>query len=576
MLLSFDNSFSHSFIAIALSGLLLASSPANASTVSNDDSTPSRFHLARKSLAGSPLSAKIPLVQRGSYFAKIRQNDGVVDLSSLNSQISVAQNKMQSGAYKYFHRHHHRLPGFRVSATTEHFLDSVWQKVSNANDDRKLNLKRQQNPLTNYDDGSLWAGKISVGTPPQEVIACFDTGSADFWVADSSTNAGLDTYNVNKSSTAKPTDDRFGILYGDGSTVNGPLYQDTVSVAGLVVKDAYVAAATTLSPQFSGGPIDGILGLAYPAISNTGEKTVFQSMREQNLVKENLFSFELGDADEGELYLGGTDSSRYEGDIQYSPVTQFAYWTIEGSVGTAGKQSNPDQTMIIDTGTTLVIAPPSQAALLYANVPTAKKWKDSFYQYQCSVEWTAQFTFNGHVFTVPSKYLNLGRTEKGSDWCVSGIAAQDLGLGQNWLVGGVFLRTVYSVFNFEKNAVGFAPLKGKDYTVIPSSSSLISSSSSSLSASSSYFSSTPSITPSSISSYSSPAPTDSSTSTLDPSELSTSTTTVLSRSRALSTKKSRKTHSSNSASSTSQSRPSRSRGPRAATSAASPPASSSF
>ena len=96
--------------------------------------------------------------------------------------------------------------------------------------------------------------------------------------------------------------------------------------------------------------------------------------------------------------------------------------------------------MIIDTGTTLVIAPPAAAAALYANVPTAKKWKNSFYIYECEVEWTAQFTFNGEEFTIPSRYLNLGLTEAGSKYCVSGIASQGMGLGERWLVGGVFLR----------------------------------------------------------------------------------------------------------------------------------------
>lgn len=85
-----------------------------------------------------------------------------------------------------------------------------------------------------------------------------------------------------------------------------------------------VAAATTVSKQFYGGDIDGILGMAYPAISNSGEKTIFQSLHEQGLVKGNLFSFQLGDNEEGELYLGGTDSSRFEGEINYTPVTQPA------------------------------------------------------------------------------------------------------------------------------------------------------------------------------------------------------------------------------------------------------------
>ena len=64
--------------------------------------------------------------------------------------------------------------------------------------------------------------------------------------------------------------------------------------------------------------------MAYPAISNSGEKTIFESLHEQGVVDRNLFSFELGDSDEGELYLGGTDASRYEGSIVYSPVTQPA------------------------------------------------------------------------------------------------------------------------------------------------------------------------------------------------------------------------------------------------------------
>ena len=118
----------------------------------------------------------------------------------------------------------------------------------------------------------------------------------------------------------------------------------------------------------------------------------------------------------------------------------FTDWTVEGNAGVNGKISNTAAPMIMDTGTTLVIAPPEQATEFYKNVPSAKKWKDSFYIYKCSEEWEATFEFNGQQFTVPSKYTNLGLTAKGSEWCVSGIASQDMGLGDNWLVGGVFLR----------------------------------------------------------------------------------------------------------------------------------------
>ena len=44
-----------------------------------------------------------------------------------------------------------------------------------------------------------------------------------------------------------------------------------MSVAGVKVTKQYMSAVTTLSSSFSDDPIDGILGLAYPAISNLGE-----------------------------------------------------------------------------------------------------------------------------------------------------------------------------------------------------------------------------------------------------------------------------------------------------------------
>ena len=44
-----------------------------------------------------------------------------------------------------------------------------------------------------------------------------------------------------------------------------------VTVAGLTAKSQYFSPVTTLSSSFADDPIDGILGLAYPAISNLGQ-----------------------------------------------------------------------------------------------------------------------------------------------------------------------------------------------------------------------------------------------------------------------------------------------------------------
>ncbi|KAJ7037164.1 hypothetical protein C8F04DRAFT_953138, partial [Mycena alexandri] len=55
--------------------------------------------------------------------------------------------------------------------------------------------------------------------------------------------------------------------------------------------------------------------------------------------------------------------------------------------------------------------------------------------------------------------LNLGQTESGSKDCVSSLAAQNLGLRTDvWLLGDEFMKNVYTVFDFDKEAVSFAEL----------------------------------------------------------------------------------------------------------------------
>ena len=97
-------------------------------------------------------------------------------------------------------------------------------------------------------------------------------GSADLWVPSvnctSSYCSKKDKYNSASSSSGAHKGGKFSIQYGDGSTVSGPVYTDTVSVAGVTVKNQYFSPVTTISASFGSEADDGILGLAFPAISN--------------------------------------------------------------------------------------------------------------------------------------------------------------------------------------------------------------------------------------------------------------------------------------------------------------------
>ncbi|GAA5855680.1 hypothetical protein JCM8547_001642 [Rhodosporidiobolus lusitaniae] len=387
---------------------------------------------------------------------------GVVDLDNLKSALASAQEKYKDGGSRYYQSTGNTLPGFSM-ATFETWTKAAVNGIAGeaANLVGSLNLrKRQQDKLTNYQDGSLWAGTVSIGTPKQEFTIDFDTGSADLWVPGPSVSSGsYDTFNPNSSSTAKATNEHFSIFYGDGSTVSGPVYTDTVTVAGLSATKQHLAVIDNMGTDFDGTPVDGILGMAYASLSNIGETPFFQSLFSQGHVTRNLFSFTLGDSDDGELYLGGVDDSKHDGEITYTDVTTQGYWMVKGSAGTSGTTTSSSQNMIIDTGTTLVVGPPSEVKKLFAKVPNAEEWQSGYYSYPCDQDWSAEFTFEGKTYQVASDYLNLGLTEAGSSRCVASIAGQDVGLDA-WIVGGVFLRNVLTVFSFEQNAVGFANLAG--------------------------------------------------------------------------------------------------------------------
>ncbi|CDO78035.1 hypothetical protein BN946_scf184885.g1, partial [Trametes cinnabarina] len=192
--------------------------------------------------------------------------------------------------------------------------------------------KRQAEMLTDEAGDQYWAGNIAIGTPGKSFLIDFDTGSADLWVPSvnctSSYCSQKDKYNPATSSSGSHKSGSFSIQYGDGSTVSGPVYTDTVSVAGVTVKNQYFSPVNTISPSFGPQADDGILGLAFPAISNLGQSPWFNTAKKQGAVKNGVFGFKLAKSG-SELYLGGTDSSLYTGSIEYHAVTGSGFWQIK-------------------------------------------------------------------------------------------------------------------------------------------------------------------------------------------------------------------------------------------------------
>lgn len=88
------------------------------------------------------------------------------------------------------------------------------------------------------DDGYLWEGPISVGTPAKTYTVQFDTGSSDLFLPGPKCRDNCDghkVYDPSSSSTAVDRHRTFDLAFGGGDTVEGKQYLDTVAIAGLTV-----------------------------------------------------------------------------------------------------------------------------------------------------------------------------------------------------------------------------------------------------------------------------------------------------------------------------------------------------
>ncbi|KAJ7854983.1 acid protease [Mycena olivaceomarginata] len=326
--------------------------------------------------------------------------------------------------------------------------------------------RRQAETLTDVNGDELWAGTISIGTPAQHFVIDFDTGSSDLWVpsfACATCSSSMHKYNSLLSSTAKHKPGTFNIGYGDGSQVRGPIVTDTVSVAGVKATNQYFSPATIITGNFDDAGVDGILGMAYPSLSQLHHSPVFNTLYSNGAVKANRFGFYLAQSG-SELYLGGIDTRKYSGKIETHSVNQAAgFWQLPGASAKVGKSVAVSgfQT-VIDSGTTIMYGPPADVAKVYAKVPGSAVFDSNggLYSFPCATPPQIAFNWGGKDWVISGANINLGLTEDGSSMCVGALAGQDIGLGDGvWLLGDSFMKNVYSVFDFGTNTVGFASLR---------------------------------------------------------------------------------------------------------------------
>jgi len=234
-----------------------------------------------------------------------------------------------------------------------------------------------------------------------------------------------------------------------------------LTIGDVSIRDQDFAEATKEPGlAFAFGKFDGILGLGYDTISVNHIVPPFYNMINQGLLDEPVFSFRLGssEADGGEAVFGGIDPSAYKGKITYVPIRRKAYWEVElPKISFGNEEVELENTgAAIDTGTSLIALPTDMAEMLNTQIGATKSWNGQ-YQVDCSKVPSLpelSFYFGGKPY--PLKGTDYVLQVQGT--CISAFTGLDINLpwGSLWIIGDVFLRRYFTVYDLGRNAVGFA------------------------------------------------------------------------------------------------------------------------
>jgi hypothetical protein len=233
---------------------------------------------------------------------------------------------------------------------------------------------------------------------------------------------------------------KWKIQYGDQSYASGNVGTDNVTVGGLTIKNQVIELAQDMSQQFVEGTGDGLLGLAWGSINTVTKhnltpvhppvQTPVQSMITQEDIPQTaeLFTAYLGswrdtnDPDKGESFytFGYIDQPTIDnagGQISWTPVDNSqGFWMISSESATVNGQtiSQPGNTAIMDTGTTLALVSDTACQTIYNAIPGAT-YDQTFQGYIFPDNLTADqlpvvtIAIGGQQFTVQKEDLGFGK-----------------------------------------------------------------------------------------------------------------------------------------------------------------------
>lgn len=318
---------------------------------------------------------------------------------------------------------------------------------------------------------------VQMGTPPRDFKLLMDSGSADLWVGaeqcqdvDTGADCGKHTFlGPQSSSSFVDTKQAFQVTYGSGA-VAGDIITDNINVAGLALNKHTFGVATQETDQFANDQtqFDGLMGLAQSTLSEQKTLTPVESLAQQGLIQDAITSYKISrlqdEKNDGEITFGGLDSTKFDAQslVTFDNVNTQGFWEGDMAAVTVDGQDAglKGRTAILDTGTTLIIAPPADAAAVHQLIDGAKSDGQGGFTIPCTTTASVALSFGGQSFAIDTRDLLFSPVDPNdlTGDCISGISSGQVGGATEWLVGDVFLKNAYFSTDVTKNQISLAKL----------------------------------------------------------------------------------------------------------------------
>jgi len=264
----------------------------------------------------------------------------------------------------------------------------------------------------------------------------------------------------------------FVIRYGKGNTT-GFTSSDILLVGGLSTRVTFGQATYVDSP----GLADGIFGLAYRNLSQEHVLPPFHVLWQSGKLDNNLFSFYLqaSSTADGQLTFGGIESQFYSGSIYYTPIIDELWYVIgiQRGIKVNNVYYTAAQRAIVDSGTSYLVGPTADVNAIATAIGAVFYSYYGVYVYDCTVSLPDIYVSIGnetHYQELRIPPQSYAMDYNGTCYlAMSGADFYDTHNRSLWILGDVFMRPYYSIFDIGNTRMGFAEAVGFTYTTTTTS-----------------------------------------------------------------------------------------------------------